>query len=406
MQANFPFLNPEVSGRPSDLSLGTPPRSIGFGSRSGKGLLSGKGGSSSGCLLHGLCFKKIGISVICDGERSSLLMPDSKTNPECPNMARLPSPIFWKRCSSLPAKPDSNLFPSVDVPSSEKLSEEQNKSDKGGKDAVVSRSLSVPGRSVVIVRSASFDTHKKNVPADNGDDKSKVVPLESNEEEIPEEEALCRICMDVCEEGNTLKMECSCKGALQLVHESCAVKWFSTKGNKNCEVCMQEVRNLPVTLLRLPPNSLRGNRRARRGSRQNVNSQNSPSESASAWQDFGLLVLISSVCYFFFLEQLLILNLKAQAIVIAAPFALTLALLASILAVILAIKQYIWTYAAFEFTLVAIIFYVLYSLLHLKPIVAILLSGTFSFGIAMVVNALYIYYFDMRVRITENPNPV
>ncbi|KAG8480953.1 hypothetical protein CXB51_025656 [Gossypium anomalum] len=360
MQANFPFLNPEVSGRPSYLSLGTPPRSIGFGSRSGKGLLSGKGGSSSGSLLHGLCFKKIGISVICDGERSLLLMPDSKTNPECPNMARLPSPIFWKRCSSLPAKPDSNLLPSVDVPSSEKLSEEQNKSDKGGKDAVVSRSLSVPGRN-----------------------KSKVVPLESNDEEIPEEEALCRICMDVCEEGNTLKMECSCKGALQLVHESCAVKWFSTKGNKNCEVCMQEVRNLPVTLLRLPPNSLRGNRRARRGSRQNVNSQNSPSESASAWQDFVLLVLISSVCYFFFLEQLLVCSFRVTAI-----------------------KQYIWTYAAFEFTLVAIIFYVLYSLLHLKPIVAILLSGTFSFGIAMAVNALYIYCFDMRVRITENPNPV
>lgn len=39
---------------------------------------------------------------------------------------------------------------------------------KGGKDAVVSRSLSVPGRSVLIVRLASFDPHKKNVPADNG----------------------------------------------------------------------------------------------------------------------------------------------------------------------------------------------------------------------------------------------
>ncbi|KAM0059678.1 hypothetical protein Hdeb2414_s0005g00184031 [Helianthus debilis subsp. tardiflorus] len=342
--------NTEKSTRRSDLSLNIPPRHSHFGSRSGKASLqspgiSSNGGTSSRGIFRGLSFKK---KHPADGESSSLLHPDTNAPPpESPVVTNIMSTLYGKRCASLPVKHGTNPSPSATTPVSARTYSEQQKTQTRAVQPSVSRSLSVPGRNIVIVRSVSFAVRKDNDQIDSHDDEISPVQVE-NDEEIDEEEAVCRICFDTCDEGNQLKMECSCK----------------------------------------------------------ENQQGLDSGTISAWQDFVVLVLISTVCYFFFLEQLLIHDLKTQAVVIAAPFSFTFGLLSSTFAVILAIKEYIWTYAALEFALVAIILHLLYSWLQLKAIYAVMLSSILGFGSAMTLNALYIRYYLWRVQVPRESNTV
>ncbi|KAJ0234181.1 RING-CH-type domain-containing protein [Hirschfeldia incana] len=395
------------TGTHSDLSIQIPPRPIPFtGGRIPKGSLkstssfksSGTTSSSPRGILRNLSLKKKA-ATHPESERSSLLSSPGLMEETAKKANNTPSSAtspYWQRCLSLPSRQPAKLSPVVPPHVSVALPGEPPK-----KDSIhppVPRSLSMPGRNKVIVRSISFDNRKA---LETSADQISPVPTEETEEEIPEEEAVCRICLDVCEEGNTLKMECSCKGDLRLVHEACAIKWFSTKGTRTCDVCRQEVKNLPVILLRVPTTNQLNNRRGDRSAQQHMQSQ-----TASAWQEFVVLVLISTVCYFFFLEQLLIRDLNTQAIYIAGPFSLTLGLLASVFAIVLAIREYIWTYAALEFALVGILVHLLYSTVRLPPIYSILFAGILGFGIAVCLNSLYLHYFAWRIRVAENSNPV
>ncbi|VFQ85271.1 unnamed protein product [Cuscuta campestris] len=197
-----------------------------------------------------------------------------------------------------------------------------------------------------------------------------------------------------------LKMECNCKGDLRLIHEECAIRWFRMKGNKNCEVCRHEVLNLPVTLLRVLSVAPQ-DPRYEQPNWQSLNSQH-----ISAWQDFVVLVLISTICYFFFIEQLLIGDMRTRALVIAAPFSFALGISGSVLAVMLAIKEYIWTYAALEFGLVALLLNLFYTTLHFAPPYSVMMSSVLGFGCAVCLNFLYIQYFNWRVRVSQSSDPV
>ncbi|KAK3005907.1 LOW QUALITY PROTEIN: hypothetical protein RJ639_017728, partial [Escallonia herrerae] len=146
---------------------------------------------------------------------------------------------------------------------------------------------------------------------------------EADGEDIPGEEAVCRICfVELCEGGETLKMECNCKGELALAHQECAVKWFSIKGNKICDVCKQKVQNLPVTLLRysqfvgyLEPDRLK------------LIDTISYSDVYRVWQEVPILIIVSMLAYFCILEQLLVPKKSPGAIALSLPFSCVLGLL-------------------------------------------------------------------------------
>ncbi|XP_026428319.1 probable E3 ubiquitin-protein ligase MARCH10 isoform X2 [Papaver somniferum] len=176
-------------------------------------------------------------------------------------------------------------------------------------------------------------------------------------EDIPEEEAVCRICfVELNEGGETLKLECSCRGELALAHQECAVKWFSIKGNRTCDVCKQEVKNLPVTLLRIE--SIQ---------QQTVNRQTgvvAPQREVPryrVWQDVPVLVMVSMLAYFCFLEQLLVSDLRSRALAISLPFSCVLGLLSAMIASTMVSKSYIWAYASFQFAIVILFAHIFYT---------------------------------------------
>ncbi|KAG5053546.1 uncharacterized protein LOC114403912 isoform X3 [Glycine soja] len=242
-----------------------------------------------------------------------------------------------------------------------------------------------------LIRVISAKPHRETVGGKSTD--GAFVPeiaIEDATEDIPEEQAVCRICLvELGEGGNTLKMECSCKGDLALAHQECAVKWFSIKGNRTCDVCKQDVQNLPVTLLKIyNPETL-----ARQGS--NV-SQQSEIVYYRIWQDVPVLILVSMLSYFCFLEQLLVSDLGSHALAISLPFSCVLGLLSSMIASTMVSRSFVWAYACFQFAILILLSHVFYTILNFNAILSILLSSFTGFGIAVSMNSLIMEFIGWR----------
>lgn len=61
---------------------------------------------------------------------------------------------------------------------------------------------------------------------------------------------LCLICLQAFtseefESGKAITLDCNCRGELALRHKACAIQWINTKGNLKCDVCGEDIKNLP-----------------------------------------------------------------------------------------------------------------------------------------------------------------
>ncbi|CAH8379357.1 unnamed protein product [Eruca vesicaria subsp. sativa] len=202
-------------------------------------------------------------------------------------------------------------------------------------------------------------------------------------EDVPEEEAVCRICMvELGEDSETFKMECMCKGELALAHKECTIKWFRIKGNVTCDVCKQEVKNLPVTLLRVEdPQD-----RSREAEHTEVNGS----------QDMQILI-VNVVAYFLFLVQLLDMEMKLSAVGVALPSSFIIGLLASVTSTKMVKSKYVWIFAAIQFSFVVLSGHVLYSILNIKqPFTCIVLAILVGFGLTMSGPAVINVFMEWR----------
>ncbi|KAG0471425.1 hypothetical protein HPP92_015971 [Vanilla planifolia] len=303
--------------------------------------------------------------------------------------------ISAKITRSLPATPVGNLCiesapvsHEIDLPLPEKLQVQKH----------FLRSVSLPGNAKGRNTRRMDSLHMFRVipitPRPIGVANSMEVEIieDSNGEDISEEDAVCRICLiELGEGGETLRMECSCKGELALAHQECAIKWFSIKGNKTCDVCMQEVQNLPVTLLRLP-NAMIANRLL-----SNVSPQREAPYRRSML-DAPILVLVNIITYFCFLEQLLVNDIGARSLVVSLPISCFMGLLASWIACIMVSKRFIWLYAAFQFAIVVVIAHIFYEMLKVGAIFSILISSVSGIGITISVTTLLVECLLWRIR--------
>ncbi|XP_076938502.1 uncharacterized protein LOC143606712 isoform X2 [Bidens hawaiensis] len=225
-------------------------------------------------------------------------------------------------------------------------------------------------------------------------------PTDDNEvdesEDIPEEEAVCRICfVELCEGGETLKMECSCKGELALAHKECAIKWFSIKGNKTCDVCHQDVQNLSVTLSRIQSVARNRNAGASRATYTDVNAYG---DIYRVWQEVPILVIVSMLAYFCFLEQLLVRDIGTSAIALSLPFSCVLGLLTSMTSSTMVKRNFVWLYASVQFSFVVIFAHIFYDLIRIHQVLAILLATFAGCGVVMCGSSILVEVLRLRRR--------
>ncbi|CDP16084.1 unnamed protein product [Coffea canephora] len=114
------------------------------------------------------------------------------------------------------------------------------------------------------------------------------------------------------------------------------------------------------------------------------------------WQDIPILVMVSMLAYFCFLEQLLVSDMGPRALAISLPFSCALGFISTMIASTMVGKSYMWAYASFQFAIVILFAHIFYTVLNVNAILSVLLSSFTGFGIAISTNSLLVEYLRWR----------
>ncbi|GBG71934.1 hypothetical protein CBR_g10871 [Chara braunii] len=199
---------------------------------------------------------------------------------------------------------------------------------------------------------------------------------EVEEQEIPVEEAVCRIChSELNEGGEAFKLECSCRGDLALAHKDCAVKWFRLKGTSTCEVCKNDVKNLVVELQRRanPNDTMEDDVVTRQRARVEVSG----------------LMLTSMPAYFCYFERLVSHASKDgnRPLLISLPLGCLVGI-ASTMVAQSAAPSHMWAYAGLQFLLIVACTVALEKRTDFNPSVVVMLGSLAGMGVAFFLRCV------------------
>ncbi|CAN6867212.1 unnamed protein product [Brassica oleracea] len=163
--------------------------------------------------------------------------------------------------------------------------------------------------------------------------------------------------VELGQDSEAFNMECMCKGELALAHRECTIKWFTIKGNITCDVCKQDVKNLPLTLLRVKDPQDRSSREAE---------HTWISEIINEWQ-------------------------------VALLFACIIGLLAPVTSTTMVKRKYVWIFATIQFSFVVLFSHVFYSRIYVKqPVSCIVVATMVGFGLTMSGTVVITVFMEWR----------
>ncbi|XP_076918070.1 uncharacterized protein LOC143578350 [Bidens hawaiensis] len=115
------------------------------------------------------------------------------------------------------------------------------------------------------------------------------------------------------------------------------------------------------------------------------------------WQEMPVLVSVSTVAYFCFLEQLLFGKMGLGSVALSLPFSCVLGVISSMTTSAMVKRRFAWLYVSVQFSLVVVFAHFFYSVVNVQPILlSIFLAMLAGCGVAICGRSIIMEVLRLR----------